>query len=132
MYVLAGDGALVTPISEYYDVAYGINICGDWVTISDGDAELNANGRIDYASYRETGVYQYGESVATVHPYAAELADVSLDLSSLLDVHGITPEQTASVVEALGPTGMITFTTALALWELTHRFDNALGAAGAP
>jgi len=86
----AGDGAPVTPISEYYDVAYGINICGDWVTISDGDAELNADGRIDYASYRETGVYQYGEGVATVHPYAAELADVSLDLSSLLDVHGIT------------------------------------------
>lgn len=86
----AGDSAPVTPISEYYDVAYGINICGDWATISDGDAELNADGRIDYAAYRETGVYQYGEGVATVHPYAAELADVPLDLSALLGVYGIT------------------------------------------
>ncbi len=86
----AGDGAPVTPISEYYDVAYGINICGDWATISDGDTELNADGRIDYSAYRETGVYQYGEGVATVHPYAAELADVSLDLSAVLAVHGIT------------------------------------------
>ena len=86
----AGDGAPVTPISEYYDVAYGINICGDWATISDGDAEPNADGRFDYTAYRETGVYQYGEGVATVHPYAAELADVSLDLSSVLAVHGIT------------------------------------------
>ena len=86
----AGDGAPVTPISEYYDVAYGVNICGDWVTISDGDAEPNADGRIDYPAYRETGVYQYGEGVATVHPYAAELADVSLDLTALLEVHGIT------------------------------------------
>lgn len=86
----AGDGAPVTPISEYYDVAYGVNICGEWATISDGDAEPNADGRIDYSAYRETGVYQYGEGVATVHPYAAELADVPLNLSALLNVHGIT------------------------------------------
>lgn len=44
----------------------------------------------------------------------------------VLDVHGITPDQTAAVVDAVGSRGMITFTTALALWELTHRFDNAL------
>lgn len=86
----AGDGAPVTPISEYYDVAYGINICGDWAMISDGDVEPNAEGRIDYSAYRETGVYQYGEGVATVHPYAAELEDVPLELSALLGVHGIT------------------------------------------
>ena len=86
----AGDGAPVTPISEYYDVAYGINICGDWATISDGDGERNAEGRIDYPAYRDTGVYQYSEGVATVHPYAAELTDVPLNLSALLAVHGIT------------------------------------------
>lgn len=86
----AGDGAPVTPISEYYDVAYGINICGDWATINDGDAALNADGRIDYPAYRDTGVYQYANGVATVHPYAAELADVPLDLSALLAVHDIT------------------------------------------
>ncbi|MGB0148809.1 MAG: hypothetical protein ACPF97_07995 [Ilumatobacteraceae bacterium] len=86
----AGDGAPVTPISEYYDVAYGINICGDWATINDGDGAVNADGRIDYPAYRDTGVYQYAEGVATVHPYAAELADVPLDLSALLAVHGIT------------------------------------------
>ena len=62
----------------------------------------------------------------------AERACLGFAEQFVLDVHGITPEQTAPVVEALGPTGMITFTTALALWELTHRFDNALGAAGAP
>ncbi len=46
----------------------------------------------------------------------------------VLDVHGITPDQTAAVLDAVGPRGVITLTTALALWELTHRFDNALGA----
>ncbi|MGB1645423.1 MAG: hypothetical protein ACPHES_10040 [Ilumatobacteraceae bacterium] len=86
----AGDGAPVTPISEYYDVAYGINICGDWATINDGDGSVNADGRIDYPAYRDTGVYQYADGVATVHPYAAELADVPLDLSALFAVHGIT------------------------------------------
>ena len=80
----AGDGAPVTPISEYYDVAYGINICGDWATINDGGGAVNADGRIDYPAYRDTGVYQYADGVATVHPYAAELADVPLDLSALL------------------------------------------------
>ena len=87
----AGDGAPVTPISEYYDVAYGINICGDWATINDGDAALNADGRIDYPAYRDTGVYQYANGVATVHPYAAELADVPLDLFGIaFAVHDIT------------------------------------------
>lgn len=46
----------------------------------------------------------------------------------VIDVHGITGEQTEKVAAGLGAPGMITFTTALAMWELSHRFDNALGA----
>lgn len=44
----------------------------------------------------------------------------------VLDVHGITDDQVAGVSEAIGPDGVITLTTALATWEISHRFDNAL------
>lgn len=47
----------------------------------------------------------------------------------VLDVHGITDELNERVASLLGPKGMITFTTALAVWELSHRFDAGLGIA---
>ncbi len=44
----------------------------------------------------------------------------------LIDVHGITDEQVGEVAAAIGSDGVITLTTALATWEISHRFDNAL------
>lgn len=44
----------------------------------------------------------------------------------VIDVHGITDEQVAEVEEHIGADGVVTLTTALAAWEITHRFDNAL------
>lgn len=44
----------------------------------------------------------------------------------VIDVHGITDEQVAEVAEAIGSDGVVTLTTALATWEISHRFDNAL------
>ena len=43
----------------------------------------------------------------------------------MIDVHGITDTQVAEVEGHLGPDGVIALTTALAAWEITHRFDNA-------
>lgn len=57
-----------------------------------------------------------------------ERACLSYAEQFVIDVHGITMEQTDAAASRLGPPGMITFTTALAMWELGHRFDNALGA----
>lgn len=44
----------------------------------------------------------------------------------VIDVHGITDDQVQELETLIGPDGVITLTTALAAWELTHRFDNAL------
>ncbi len=44
----------------------------------------------------------------------------------VIDVHGISDEQVTEVEQAIGADGVITLTTALAAWEITHRFDNAL------
>lgn len=44
----------------------------------------------------------------------------------VIDVHGITDELVAQLAAAIGPDGVVTLTTALATWEITHRFDNAL------
>lgn len=44
----------------------------------------------------------------------------------VLDVHGITDEQVAEVRDLIGADGVVTLTTALATWEISHRFDNAL------
>ncbi len=44
----------------------------------------------------------------------------------VLDVHGITDEQVTEVAAAIGSDGVVTLTTALATWEISHRFDNAL------
>ena len=89
-----GGGDPVTPISDYYDVAYGVYLCDEWATLTDNPAELGADGRYSYSAYKETGVYQYGEGVATVHPYAAELAGVTADLGEVLAVHGISISDT--------------------------------------
>jgi AhpD family alkylhydroperoxidase len=45
----------------------------------------------------------------------------------VLDQHSVTDDEVAAVVEAIGPAGMVTFTTALAVWECQHRLDKALG-----
>lgn len=50
----------------------------------------------------------------------------------VLDVHGITDKQVAEVAEAIGSDGVVTLTTALATWEISHRFDNALLPTPAP
>ena len=49
----------------------------------------------------------------------------------VIDVHGITDTMVADVERHIGPDGVVTLTTGLAAWEITHRFDNALlGGAG--
>ena len=85
-----GDGTPVTPVSEYRDVAIGFDICGEWQTLS-YPGEPGTDGRIlnDDTAYRATGVFAFGDEVITVHPYAAELVDATLDLGSILDTFGI-------------------------------------------
>lgn len=57
---------------------------------------------------------------------AATKACLSLAEQYVIDVHGISDAQVAEVEAAIGADGVITLTTALATWEITHRFDNAL------
>lgn len=56
---------------------------------------------------------------------AATRACLGLAEQYVIDVHGITDAQVAEVEQHIGPDGVITLTTGLAIWELTHRFDNA-------
>lgn len=56
----------------------------------------------------------------------ADRACLSLSEQYVIDVHGLTDDMVARVNDAIGPDGVVTLTTALALWELSHRFDNAL------
>ena len=44
----------------------------------------------------------------------------------LIDIHGVTDEQSAELCGLLGEPAMLVLTTALALWDGQHRFDNAL------
>lgn len=57
---------------------------------------------------------------------SAAKACLGLAEQFVIDVHGITDAQVAEVARHIGPDGVITLTTALAVWEITHRFDNAL------
>lgn len=57
---------------------------------------------------------------------AATRACLGLAEQFVIDVHGITDEQVAHVASHIGPDGVVTLTTALAAWDLIHRFDNAL------
>lgn len=61
------------------------------------------------------------------HPEFGPAAKASLGLAEqyVIDIHGVTDEQVAEVERHLGADGVIALTTALALWEITHRFDNA-------
>ncbi|MCP5025015.1 MAG: hypothetical protein GY929_01910 [Actinomycetia bacterium] len=62
------------------------------------------------------------------HPGFDEATRACLGLAEqyVMDVHGITDAQVADVESHIGAHGVITLTTALAIWEITHRFDNAL------
>lgn len=44
----------------------------------------------------------------------------------VIDVHGISDAQVAEVEATIGADGVVTLTTALAMWEITHRFNNSL------
>ena len=57
---------------------------------------------------------------------AAAKACLGLAEQYVIDVHGITDEQVRELEGQIGPDGVVTLTTALAAWEITHRFDNAL------
>ncbi len=57
---------------------------------------------------------------------AATRACLSLAEQYVIDVHGITDAHVAEVASHIGPDGVICLTTALAVWEITHRFDKAL------
>lgn len=63
---------------------------------------------------------------------AATKACLGLAEQYVIDVHGITDEQVADVESHIGAAGVVTLTTALAAWEITHRFDNALLTNSAP
>lgn len=57
---------------------------------------------------------------------SATRACLQLAEQYVLDVHGITDQQVTEVAAAIGNDGVVTLTTALATWEISHRFDNAL------
>lgn len=57
---------------------------------------------------------------------AATRACIGLAEQYVIDVHGITDQQVAELEEHISADGVVTLTTALAIWDLTHRFDNAL------
>ncbi len=57
---------------------------------------------------------------------AAAKACLGLAEQYVIDIHGVTDQQVAEVAGHIGPDGVITLTTALAIWDNTHRFDNAL------
>jgi len=61
------------------------------------------------------------------HPGFDSTTKVCLGLAEqyVIDVHGISDAQVAEVESAIGADGVITLTSALAMWEITHRFDNA-------
>lgn len=62
------------------------------------------------------------------HPGFDDATRACLGLAEqyVIDVHGITDAQVADIEHHIGADGVITLTTALAVWEITHRFDNAL------
>ena len=62
------------------------------------------------------------------HPGFDTTARACLALAEqyVIDVHGITDNQVAELADLIGADGVVTLTTALAAWEITHRFDNAL------
>lgn len=53
-------------------------------------------------------------------------ACIALAEQYVIDIHGVTDSMIENLTELIGPEGVVTLTTALAMWELTHRFDNAL------
>ncbi len=61
----------------------------------------------------------------------ASRACLGLAEQYVIDVHGITDTQVAELQDHIGPQGVIDLTTALAAWEITHRFDNAFFTQGA-
>ena len=61
---------------------------------------------------------------------AAAKACLGLAEQYVIDVHGISDVQVAEVEAHIGADGVIALTTALATWEITHRFDNALRPSG--
>lgn len=64
----------------------------------------------------------------STHPGFGPAAKASLGLAEqyVIDIHGVTDDQVADLERHIGPDGVITLTTALAVWEITHRFDNSL------
>ena len=44
----------------------------------------------------------------------------------LIDHHGISDEDVGALTAVLGAEGVVTFTTALVVWDNQHRLDNAL------
>jgi alkylhydroperoxidase family enzyme len=59
---------------------------------------------------------------------ATERACIEFAELFVIDQHAITDEQAAAVRRVLGEAGIVAFTTALAVWESQHRFENALSA----
>jgi alkylhydroperoxidase family enzyme len=56
----------------------------------------------------------------------ADRACINLAEQYVIDVHGVSDAMVSRVTDAVGSEGALTLTTAMAMWELTHRFDNAL------
>lgn len=89
-----------------------------------------------WAEPRSAAAVDAGLDEAMVQDLAAWVTDDRFDAPTktclklteqyIIDVHGITDEQVAEVTAAIGSDGVITLTTALATWEISHRFENAL------
>ena len=58
------------------------------------------------------------------------VACLTLTEQFVIDVHGVTDELVDEVRGHIGSDGVVTLTTALAIWEMVNRFDNALLSSG--
>jgi alkylhydroperoxidase family enzyme len=80
--------------------------------------------RIDVAEERVAHLAQW-----PTNPLYSDDERTCLEFAELfvIDQHAITDGQAEAVRQALSESGFVAFTTALAIWENQHRFDNALG-----
>ncbi len=76
-------------VGDHWHMAYGFNICGEWIQVAGAAEERDANGGFLNTDFARTGVHSHDDGVIHWHPNSRAAVGRRATLDVFLDVYDI-------------------------------------------
>lgn len=83
---LAREGPSLT---DHWHIAYGINVCGEWIELNGDLEDRDAQGQPINEGFLETGIHSHDDGLIHIHPFSSKGTGPDATLGTFLANYGV-------------------------------------------